>query len=299
VFCRRGVVAIFRFLKSTALCVTLVAGFRPQVVVGFGSLASIPALLCAWGFRVPTLVHEQNVVPGRANLFLSAFVDKIAVSFPQSRPFFRAAGRKVVYTGNPLRRWLKAIDKSSARAFFHLQPSTFTVLVTGGSQGSQRINAVAQEALAQARQRAPLQVIHLTGQRDYQQIRKRYDAIMPDAVVVPFLGQMHYAYSAADLVIGRAGATTIAEIISFSLPAILIPYPFAHGHQEANARVLEKAGCALVVGDADLRRDDLSNKIGLCLQHGELLARMTESCRSLQSVNSAGLLVKAAMALAR
>ena len=298
-FDRRNVLAVFGLLKSTALCLLMVAQFRPQVAVGFGSLASVPALLCAWILRVPTLLHEQNVVPGKANRFLAALVDKVAVSFSESRSFFKSARRKIVYTGNPLRRRLKAVDKAGARSFFRLSGDVFTVLVTGGSQGSRRINAAAQEALIGIRQKSRLQVIHLSGRKDFQEVRKRYDAAMPDAAVFPFLEEMHYAYSAADLVISRSGATTVSEIVYFGIPAIVIPYPFARAHQEANAQVLAGAGCAIIVKDDELSHQVLQSKIENFLRRPELLARMAGAAVSLQSVNSAGLLVNAALALTR
>ena len=223
--------------------------FKPDLVVGFGSLICIPIVLCAWLFRVKTIIHEQNVIPGKANKFLSLFCDKIAISFKETEKYLRFK-RKLVYTGNPIRRSLIKIEKNKALEFFGLAEDKFTILVFGGSQGSQHINEDFFKFVATKDIRERLQVIHLSGEKDYAQLNQDYANLGAKARVFPFLDAISYAYSAADLILSRAGAGTIAEITYFRIPAIIVPYPHAHGHQIANARILGQHGTARLIEDS-------------------------------------------------
>jgi UDP-N-acetylglucosamine--N-acetylmuramyl-(pentapeptide) pyrophosphoryl-undecaprenol N-acetylglucosamine transferase len=294
---RRTIVSLLNFLKSSLQCLFLIAGIRPDAVVGFGSVASIPVVVCAWLFRIPTVIHEQNVSPGKANRMLAVFVDKIAVSFAESKDYFMAARRKIVFTGNPLRTDFVHIQRPAAAAYFGLADNVFTVLATGGSQGSTRINALVSEAIAGLNGRYAIQVIHLTGFKDYEKTKKSYAALSPRAVVMPFLKEMHVAYSAADIVIARSGATTISEIIYFGIPAVLIPYPYASGHQAINAGVLARQGCAVIMADKDVTPGALGNTLAHYIAHPRALERMRNSFRAHDPVNAAGLVVGAVRAV--
>lgn len=255
---------VFNLLKGSLQSLLLILEFRPDIVVGFGSLASVPVVFIAWMFRINTLIHEQNVIPGRANLFLAMFVDRIAVSFSQSRGYFKRHRKKIVYTGNPIRGQLTRIDKRRGLDFFGFDEGKFTILVMGGSQGSHRINLEFIKAIS----REPgLQIVHLTGSADYDFVKERYQDLNVKARLSNFLKDMHYAYSVCDLVISRAGATTISEIIFFNLPAILIPYPYAYAHQFANAKMLQEKGCALLIKDEDLGAGSLRTSIEYLLSH--------------------------------
>ncbi len=233
------------FLKSLFLLVC----FRPDVVAGFGSVCSVPMVFLAHLLGVRTIIHEQNVIPGKANLFLSRFCDRIAVSFEGTAGRLGRAGSKAVLTGNPLRSGLRRVEKKEALAFFGLDARKFTVLVTGGSQGSSRINDCFARAVGLLAERDRLQIVHLTGRGDYSAVREAYAGCGAEARVFEFLASMEYAYSAADLIIARAGAMTVSEIIYYGIPAIIIPYPFAGRHQDANAGVLERSGLAEVIAD--------------------------------------------------
>ncbi len=229
----------------------LVARFRPDCVVGFGSLSSVALLLCGWLLRCRTLIHEQNVLPGKATTLLSLFAGTICLSFEQTRCLLPWAARRCVVTGNPLRPQLAPVERAVAAAFFSFDPAGLTVLVMGGSQGSMTINRHVPAALAGYANRAGLQVIHLAGSEDEAgRVRARYEEAGIRCRACAFLEQMHYAYSCADLVIGRAGATSMAELIHFARPAVLIPYPLANRHQLYNARVLADCGAARIVDDA-------------------------------------------------
>lgn len=244
-----------RFLLAAVFAVfrsfLLVARFQPDCVVGFGSVSSAALVLCGWLLRSRTVIHEQNVVPGKATRLLSLCAGTVCLSFDQTRRLLPWAARRCVVTGNPLRASLSPVDRGAALAFFSLDPSVLTVLVMGGSQGSATINRHVPEALAAVRRPGGVQVIHLAGsEEEAGLVRARYAQCGIRCHVRAFLEPMHYAYSCADLAVSRAGATSVAELIRFACPAVLIPYPFANRHQFYNARVLADCGCASIVEDA-------------------------------------------------
>jgi UDP-N-acetylglucosamine--N-acetylmuramyl-(pentapeptide) pyrophosphoryl-undecaprenol N-acetylglucosamine transferase len=276
----KNVLAVFNFLKGAGQSLFILIDFRPDVAVGFGSLVSIPVIIFAWLMRTGTLIHEQNVIPGRANRLLSMFADRIAISFPQTRVYFQRQQKKIVYTGNPIRPELTKTDKHKALGFFGLDSGKFTVLVAGGSQASHRINVEFLKAAAGISGSPGIQIIHLCGKSDYDFLNRGYKGLGVKARVFEFLRPMHYAYSAADLIVSRAGALTVSEIIFFSLPAILIPYPYAWAHQLANARILEESGCAFIIKDEQLNADTLKNRIGQLISDAKSINNMRLAYRN-------------------
>jgi UDP-N-acetylglucosamine--N-acetylmuramyl-(pentapeptide) pyrophosphoryl-undecaprenol N-acetylglucosamine transferase len=234
--------------------------FKPDIAVGFGSLICVPVVLSAWFFRVKTVIHEQNVIPGKANKFLAIVCDKVAVSFKETKDYFKEK-RKIVYTGNPLRKSIIKIDKKKALDFFGFEEDKFTILIVGGSQGSRRINQEFLKFAASQTVKGQLQVIHLSGEKDYSQLKQDYAGLGIKVKLFSFLDSMEYAYSASELVLSRAGAGTITEIIYFKIPAIIIPYPYAHKHQLANAEILEKYGCAIIIEDSKLNAGSLKQAL--------------------------------------
>ena len=270
----RNIVAGMNFLKGFFESIVILAQFKPDIVVGFGSIASIPVLVCAWLFRTTVLIHEQNVLPGRANRFLAFISDRIAVSFSETAGYFSSHRSTVVLTGNPVRKGLVRIEKSKALDHFGLPAGRRTILVMGGSQASRQINFSFARTFRALRLRDDLQVIHLCGTADKDILEKEYAPCATSVRLVPFLGDMQYAYSAADLVISRAGATTIAELMKYRMPAILIPYPHAYAHQDLNAHVLARVGCAVIVRDADLAGGALHDALHSIMQADTPLENM-------------------------
>jgi UDP-N-acetylglucosamine--N-acetylmuramyl-(pentapeptide) pyrophosphoryl-undecaprenol N-acetylglucosamine transferase len=273
----RNIIAGVNFLKSFFESVVILAQFKPDIVVGFGSISSIPVLVCAWLFRTTVMIHEQNVLPGRANRFLAYISDRIAVSFPETAACFSAHRSNVVCTGNPVRKSLVLIDKAEALGYFGLSAEKQTVLVMGGSQASRQINFTFARAFKALPQRHDLQVIHLCGNVDKDALEKEYAPCGDSVRLVTFLSDMQYAYSAADLVISRAGATTIAELMKYRKPAILIPYPHAYAHQDQNAHVLARVGCAVIIPDADLAGGALPDVLHAIMQADATLENMKHS----------------------
>jgi UDP-N-acetylglucosamine--N-acetylmuramyl-(pentapeptide) pyrophosphoryl-undecaprenol N-acetylglucosamine transferase len=255
----KNITAIFDFLRGSLESLILLLEFRPDIVVGFGSLAGIPILLFSWILRIRILLHEQNVIPGRANRLLAKFADRVTVSFAESTGYLHINPQRIVVTGNPLRKSLVKLNKTVALDFFGFRPGKITLLVTGGSQGSHKINTGFVAAVSGLSGKDKIQIIHLAGEREYDSIRGQYKDLGIPAKVFAFFDQMQYAYSAADLVLSRAGATTVAELIFFGLPAIIVPYPFAYKHQSANAGVLNDKGCAVIIKDEELTSQRLGS----------------------------------------
>lgn len=242
--------SVYRLAAGTARSARIMLTFRPDLVVGFGSLPTVPVVLSGWFMRRKTMIHEQNVVPGAANRLLAKFCDRVCVSFPETGSRLGIRGRTVV-TGNPVRRFVQ-VGREEALRFFGFSRDSITVLVTGGSQGSSRINREFLAAISGDSLKGRFQVVHITGNADFESVKQGYERVGIHAAVYPFFSSMEYAYAAADIAVCRAGAATVTELGFFSIPAVLIPYPYAHGHQSANARVMEKNGCCVVIKDEEL-----------------------------------------------
>ena len=291
-----GIIALFRFLKGAIESLGLLLEFKPDVVVGFGSLDSLPVLLSAWLLREKTIIHEQNVIPGRANRLFARFADRVAVSFEVAKKYFKVSPKKIIFTGNPLRPELKKIGRLQALSFFGFSGGRFTVLVMGGSLGSRRINACFLEA-APALAAEGLQVIHICGAQDFAFVNESYKKMNLPVKLFAFLQEMQYAYSAADLVISRSGAGTIAELIYFGIPALLIPYPYDYQHQLRNAEVLAEKNAALIFKDEELKAADLKETLeGLMREPGKLKGMLSGYC-GLSAPDAARLLVNAVLSL--
>ncbi len=273
-FDRRNLAAIYKFLKGFWQSFFIILRFKPDVVVGFGSIASIPLVLLSWLARIKVVLHEQNVIAGQANCFLLRLCDRMAISFEKTRDRLKPHSDRIVLTGNPLRKNLIKIDRAKCLEFFSLEENRFTVLVMGGSQGSFGINQGFLKALLALPAKDNLQVIHLAGSSDREKLIREYSRLPVKSRVFSFLNEMEYALSLADLAVCRAGATSIQELIYYRLPAVLLPYPFAYQHQTANARVLEAQGAAEIVEDRELDSNKLKDVLSGILNDRQKLARM-------------------------
>ena len=225
--------------------------FAPDVVVGFGGWVSAPVVLAARNRRIGCLLHEQNVVMGRANQWLAPWVDRIAVSFRETQAVLEGAAS--VMTGLPTRQGIGRAARAQAAASFGLAPDRPTLLVLGGSQGSRAVNRLMLETLGlfSSSERDRWQAVHVTGAADAEAARAAYAAHRVSAWAAPFLIEMDAAYALADVVIGRAGASTIAELARCGTPAVLIPYPYAGHHQRANAALVEAVGGGVMIEEAN------------------------------------------------
>jgi len=273
-----------RFIISTIKSLLLILHFRPSVVVGFGGYVSAPVLLVAFLLRIKTIVHEQNVYPGRTNRVLANFVDKIAVSFPETIKYMKRFQSKIILSGNPLRRGLKRTQKTGDK---------FTVLVVGGSQGSHALNRLIPEAVALMHddKKNVLDIIHLSGYKDREKLTGLFRDKGIKSRVFSFTNEIHKLYNECDFVIARSGATTVSELLYLLKPAILIPYPHANGHQKLNAEVLKNMGISILLEERNLTAIDLRDAI-LRLMDREVLRGMAETVKNTHANDACDILLK-------
>lgn len=286
-----------KLMKGAVKSLFILLKFQPDIVVGFGSFTSLAAVTFGWLLRSKTLVHEQNVIPGRANKFLARLVDSIAVSFEETTGYLSNYKSKIAVTGNPLRKKLVKIDKAAGLHFFGLSPDCFTLLVMGGSQGSRKINSEFFKAVSRIHNKSAFQVIHLCGPVDYELLYKGYRDSNIKCAVFSFLDAIEYAYSVSDLAVCRAGATTVSEIIFFGVPALFIPYPYAYRHQYYNAKVLEKKGCSIIIEDDELNANSLKDILESFLYNRQRLDTMRAAYDAFPRLNASELLVREALSI--
>jgi UDP-N-acetylglucosamine--N-acetylmuramyl-(pentapeptide) pyrophosphoryl-undecaprenol N-acetylglucosamine transferase len=223
---------------------------------------------------VPSAIHEQNSFPGLTNRLLCKRVDRVFISFEESRKHF--PGGTLLLTGNPIRRELlmkEGMDRETKERF--------TILVTGGSQGAHAVNAVFVESMEALKgQRRDVYAIHQAGERDYAWVAEAYQQKALPGEVFPFIHDMAAAYHRADVVVSRAGASTISELAALGKPSILVPYPHAaNNHQEANARVLVERGGAEMFLQKDFTGQGLSDLLMKYMDDQEALERMGRAAK--------------------
>ena len=264
---------------AAARAIEILRRFRPQVVAGVGGYSSGPVVLTAALGFIPTVILEQNSVPGVTNRLLGRVVDQVFGAFAESRQHFPRV--KMTLPGNPVRR---AIIDSLQR---HSRPATarangrLRVFAFGGSQGARFINECFMEA-APLLADAPVDLLHQTGEADHERVRDAYAEAGLRAEVHPFISDMATRYEWTDLIVSRAGATTLAELAIVGRPAVLIPFPYAtHNHQERNAREFEEAGAALCRPQDGLNGQSLADLIGRLADDEPRRSRMALSMQRL------------------
>lgn len=286
----RGLVKIPRGIAQS---ISILREFRPDVAVGVGGYASGPAVMAARWMGIRTAVAEQNAVPGFTNRVLGRFVDRVFLTFPDEEGRF--APSKTIITGNPVRKgFVQGIPGLSKK-----REGTFSLLIFGGSQGARAINRAILESLRCLEDlKDRLSITHQTGISDLDEVKAGYRELGITGDIRPFITDMPAAYGAADLLICRAGATTIAEITAVGKASILIPFPFAvGGHQELNARVLADAGAAEMIREDALDGRTLAGVIRECAGHPERIRNMETESKKLGNIQAAGRIVDECMAL--
>jgi UDP-N-acetylglucosamine--N-acetylmuramyl-(pentapeptide) pyrophosphoryl-undecaprenol N-acetylglucosamine transferase len=265
-----------RLRGAVRVALEVVDRVRPDVVVGYGGYVSMPAYLAARRRSVPLVVHEQNALPGLANRVGARVAARVAVSFPDT-PLPRAE-----FVGLPIRRMISTLDRparrAEARAAFGLDPERPTLLVTGGSQGARRLNRSVSGA-APALSSAGVQVLHVAGPQGQADVDVPAGEV--PYVVVPYVDRMDLAYAAADLVLCRAGASSVTEAAAVGLPAVFVPLPIGNGEQARNARPVVDAGGALLVDDAALTPEWVAATVPGLAGDPERLATMGRAASSL------------------
>ncbi len=270
---------------------------KPDLVLGVGGYSSGPVVLCAKMMGIPTIIHEQNTVPGFANKILGGFVDTVAVTYHESIKYFPPG--KTYLTGNPIRADILKGSRDRGYENFSLDRDRFTIFVFGGSSGASSINKAVAEALTYLEPlKDHIQFLHQTGERECDSVKEVYRSREFRGTVIPFAYEMADAYAVADLIISRAGATTLAELTACGKAAILVPYPYAAAnHQEINARKLWDIGAAQMVLERDLNGKTLADLIKHLLEQPDAIGEMERICKTLGSSDAAKKVVELMMGL--
>jgi UDP-N-acetylglucosamine--N-acetylmuramyl-(pentapeptide) pyrophosphoryl-undecaprenol N-acetylglucosamine transferase len=287
-----GVVhALWAALRGLSAAWRVIREFAPDLIFSIGGYASGPTVLIGWARRIPCVLLEPNAIPGLANRLLGRLAARVCVGFPRTVRFFPP--HKAVYTGNPV-RW----SAPAPRPYAHARSEELTLFIFGGSAGARRLNQTLPQALALLDQGGKkLRVIHQTGRADHAEVSATYARLGVTAEVVPFIEAMGEVYTAADLVVCRAGATTVAELTALGKPAILIPYPYAaDDHQRANAEVLVQAGAAQMILDAELTPHRLSQEIQALLADRPRLEAMGRAATALGRPDATAAVVRECLA---
>ena len=275
----RWPVAVLANVVGFLQAVLVVVSERPDVVLGTGGYVSGPVALASWMLRRPLLIQEQNSIPGLANRWLARIADEVHLSFVEARNWFTRKDHLKV-SGNPVRAHILSGDHHHAVLEFGLAPGRPVVFIFGGSRGAHRINEAALDAMRRLKGRVDVQFILQTGREDFEWAKKIVEQEQLPMKVLPFLQRIHQAYSAADLVVCRSGAMTLAEIAVCGTPAILVPYPHAaHNHQVVNASNLVDRGAAAMILDRELTGERLAKEIAHWLSDRPGLSRLSANAR--------------------
>lgn len=270
----------------------LLRTFRPDLVLGVGGYASGPAVLAARGLQIPRFVHEQNAIPGMTNKILAHVAGQVFISLDESARYFPKD--KVLLTGNPLRRQiLEQVERQGTEPRTPSPEPVFHLLVFGGSLGAHAINeTMAAAAPLLAGWRGRLSITHQTGEKDQEAVAGAYREAGLEAEVVTFIDDMAAAYHRADLVVCRAGATTIAEVTACGKPCLFIPFPHAvDDHQRRNAEALLKKGAGFMLLEQELSRERLAAEIDGLLSDPAQLRETGSNARSLARLDAAKVIV--------
>ncbi|MBR5236071.1 MAG: undecaprenyldiphospho-muramoylpentapeptide beta-N-acetylglucosaminyltransferase [Clostridia bacterium] len=270
---------IKQFLTAIIHAKKILKDFAPDVVIGTGGYVCAPVLFAAKALKIPTIIHEQNVIPGVTVKLAAGLSDRICISFSDTTKYLKKAFvEKCVLTGNPIREEMFSVNSGAARKALGLDERPF-VTAFGGSLGAATINN-AVLGLLNGEKTDHFQFMLGTGQRFYEQFTKGLNKKEDNIRIVPYIENMDLVMAAADVIIGRAGALTVSELCALGKPAILVPSPnVAHDHQTHNAKSMEKIGGAIVIADRELSPETLKKAIDSVLDNEAGMAAMAENAR--------------------
>lgn len=270
-----------RFLKGVTKSKSYLKEFKPDAVIGTGGYVCGPVVYAAAKMGIPTIIHEQNSLPGITNKFLSKYVNKVAICFEEAKSHFPA--EKVVFTGNPRASEVVSIKTGRSLTEFGLKDNQKTVLIFGGSRGAAPINRAVIDMQEELKTR-PYQVLYITGEVHYEKVTAELKGgkAADNMVTKPFLHQMPEYLQSIDVIVARAGATTIAEITALGIPSVLIPSPYVTAnHQEVNAKALSQHDAAIVLKETELSGEKLIAALDKIVMNEETLKDMSERTKSL------------------
>lgn len=297
-----NVKSVFKSMAGLLKAEKILRSFKPDVVIGTGGYVCGPILLAAALHHIPTIIQEQNVIPGITNKILSHFVDRIALGYKEAEKRFPVSG-KCIYTGNPIRPDIILAEREKSRRKLGISPDTFMILITGGSRGAKSINEAMIGVHKYFQETDNLCLYHVTGTLSYDNVlQSMKEQSIPErgvSRIVKYEYDMPSALAAADLIICRAGAISLAEIAARGIPSILIPYPYAaEDHQTYNARAFVASGAAKMIVDKFLTDKELIQDIDDLRKHKEILSAMSEAAEKMGRIHAgrdiAGLALKLA-----
>lgn len=276
-----NVKTVMRFLKGVQKSKSYLKEFKPDAVIGTGGYVCGPVVYAASKLKIPTIIHEQNSLPGITNKFLARYVNKVAICFEEAKEHFPS--EKVVFTGNPRASEVVSIKEGKSLQEFGLDEKKKTVLIFGGSRGAAPINRAVIDMQDELKAKN-YQLLYITGEVHYEKVlnelKEKGEA--PNMITKPFLHQMPEYLKSIDVIVARAGATTIAEVTALGIPTIFIPSPYVTAnHQEINARSLEKHDAAIVLRESELSGDRLLHAIDEIAGNDEKLHQMSRLTKEL------------------
>lgn len=285
-------------LKGVIDAIAHIRKFRPDVVVGTGGFVSGPVLLAARLTGRPVVIQEQNAFPGVTNRIAARWARAVFVPYEEAKAHFPRATR-LVMLGNPVRPEVAAAEREAGRRAFALSETDRVLVIMGGSGGARDFNRAAADAVMLLDEPS-LRVLHITGERYYEQTKEQYGEGAEHVTVLPYVHNMPEAYAAADAGLFRCGALTLAEIQVRALPSVLIPSPnVTHNHQEWNARTLEKRGAAVVIREQGITPFKLSEALAQVLTDKQKAAAISEALAGLAQPEAAKEIAQEIIKIAR
>jgi UDP-N-acetylglucosamine--N-acetylmuramyl-(pentapeptide) pyrophosphoryl-undecaprenol N-acetylglucosamine transferase len=282
---------LFLFMFGYSQSRQILKKFRPDVVLGVGGYASAPLCLAARGMQIPYFIHEQNAIPGLTNRLLARFSNKVFISLEESQRFFPA--ERTLLTGNPLRQSILELVTTEDSSPSVARGNEFRILVFGGSQGARSINQAMMAALpSMSAMKQRISIVHQTGKNDLTEVADAYGKSGIKSTVLPFIDDMAAAYRQADLIICRAGATTVAEVTAAAKACIFIPFPHAvDDHQRKNAEALLEHDACLMLLEQELSGERIAAEIEKIMAAPDRLETISRNARSMARLDAAKIIV--------
>lgn len=285
---------LYKFLKSARDSRQILKDFEADVVLGTGGFVCGPILYAASRLNIPTVIHEQNSVPGLTNKFLASFVDRIALSFEEAGPYFTRNQEKLVFTGNPRAQEVAQVKKEPVLEEYGLDSQKPTVLIFGGSRGAERINQMVLQSFHHFK-KADYQVLFACGSSYYGDLQAQGTPLAeaPNFKIVPYIANMPEVFTNLSMVVCRSGATSLAEITALGLPALLIPSPnVTNDHQTKNAQALVKKGAAQMLSESELNLEQFLYDIDKMMSDDQLRKSMAQASYQMGVQDAGDRLVK-------
>lgn len=278
-----------KILKAAGKAKAMFKSRRPDAVLTFGAYVSIPVGRAALACKIPLIVHEQNSVPGMANSYLARYADVMALTYEESAKHLKCKNEPVVI-GNPVRASFETCSRRRGRELMGVPEDATMLLVFGGSLGAKHLNTAVCRMKGQLLGRDGLYIVHSTGGKDFESVASQLaltDAEQGRWKLLPYIDDMGDVLAAADLVVSRAGASSLAEIATLKVPAVLVPYPYARGdHQTLNAASVVAAGAARLVPDAEVEGEHFAELVCELIDKPELRATMSAASKKLSGIDA-------------